>query len=165
MSVAQEMDFLKKVFSKDEDTSIVPVDIHNQIELKELEEIAIKVHNNEIVSYQDLVEYLNGDEAKALSILDNEKYYNTLYGYKRAVNRNKFTTEAFTRLWEIVNDKGDNKTAITALKEIRELVEIGPKKEKDSGRDININLSLEGLIKASEKGVKSIDIEDLDGLD
>ena len=139
-------DNLKLIRTAESKSNIIPS--KNEI-LKA--EIVKSISTGESTVPEDLVNNFNISYDQAISILSDPQFLSNLKNYSRAKMSMHFHSKGIAKLQEAVECE-DIKTAIQAIKLQAQLSD----NLKSAGTDVNINLNLEQMVKATEKVVSPL---------
>lgn len=118
-------------------------------------EIAERVSRGEITTSDDLVKLYGCNQMQAIALLGNKNFISTVAKISKAKAMLAWHSKAMPKLFQLLDDK-DPKIAMQAMKMVGQYTD----SIKGSGLDININL--EGLVKAMEESKPSNNLKNDD---
>lgn len=113
-------------------------------------EICLAISSGICTVPEDLVNLFNITYEQSISLLSDPGFLSTIKKYTTAKFQLMFHTSVPKELEKIIKN-GDNKEKLQAIKMYAQLTD----NLKNTGTDVNINLSLENLVKEAEKTVNN----------
>jgi hypothetical protein len=121
------------------------------IEKRKLEVIKA-IASGTVSTVEEIADMFSLPITAAISLMDDPSIVNAIQQYTRVRSNLLFHAKGMSKLEEIVESE-DDKTALAGLKL---LAQLSNNLKPDKGVDVNINLSLESLVKETEKKVNPV---------